>query len=208
MKGFFTKQRQTIFVISVCLLILLIYIGGAKKANAQANLPEDIAIAAIVEKWLYLAVSPLTVDIEPALIGADGSLNIGTSPEIVFSVGTNNPNGWYIEMKGENNGLKSSTMDLTINSVSATSTLLGGTDGYGANATSTLSGVLIGELYDYYGTDTVGEIINQYKFLASNPGINPLTDVLKMQIKAAASITTPPAADYSDIIFITLTPII
>lgn len=204
MKVFFIKH----FVILVCFVMLLAGLGGVNKADAQADLPEDVAIAAIVETWLYLAISPLTVDIEPALIGPDGTLNIGTSPDIIFTIGTNSPNGWYVEMKGENNGLRSESMDLTIDSVNATSTLLAGTDGYGANATATLVGVLLGELYDYYDTDTVGEIINDYKLLASNTGANPLTDVVKMQIKAAASITTPAAADYSDIIFITLTPLI
>jgi len=126
---------------------------------------------------------------------------------IILRVGTNN-NGWEINIKGRNNGLRSSATDYTIGSVSDFSLLTAGTDGYGINATSTLEGVLVEETYDHYGTDTVGELIDSYNLLASRNSLNMTSDVLRMQIKAAASIMTPVGEDYLDIITITLSPII
>lgn len=208
MKRSLLKKRNLIFIILFFFTVFLTNFSLTKKAEAQVELSEDVAIAAIVETWIYFVISPLAVDIEPALIGIDGTLNIGTSPDIVFSVGTNNVGGWYIEMKGKNSGLKSLSTNAVIDSVNSTSTLVAGTDGYGANATGTLTGVSIGELYDYYGTDTVGEIVDSYNLLALKESENLLTDVVKVQIKAAASIMTPAAIDYSDVIIITLTPII
>lgn len=202
------KQRRffRFFLILICFVI---FFTLAKFKTVQAQeLPQDIAIAAIVEPWLYLEVSPFMIDLEPDLVAADGSFNVGISSDIFLKVGTSNSEGWYLKIQGRNNGLKSLSTDYTISSISGTSALAAGTDGYGANATSTLEGVFIGELYDYYGSDIVGELVNEYRVLASMASGHAISEVVKMQIKAAASIMAPADSDYADIIIVTITPTI
>lgn len=175
---------------------------------AQSEIPKDIFIAASVQPWLYFEVSPLVLTLSPDLVSQEGIFNIGETPEVIFKVGTSNPDGWEIKIKGQNNGLKSLAANYIISSVNGTSTLVAGSEGYGAQATSTLNGVLINSIYDYYETNTVGEIINEYKILASKNSSNALAEVLKFKIKASASITTPADVEYSDIIILTIAPIL
>ncbi len=208
MSNFFSKKRKFIFIALLACFIFFSGIFFNKETVRAQELSEDIAIAAIVDMWFYFEILPVLADLEPALVEADGSLNIGTTPDIVLRVGTNNNNGWEIKIRGRNNGLRSSATDHTINSVSNFSLLTAGTDGYGMNATGTLEGVLVEEIYDHYGTDTVGELIDNYNLLASRNSLNMTSDVLRIQIKAAASIMTPVGEDYLDIITITLSPII
>ncbi len=208
----FSLSNALIFLMNKCLfslIIFIIFISPVLTAISPAQAEElshDIAIAAMVEAWLYFEISPLIIDLEPDLVAADGSLNIGQSEPVIVSIGTNSPDGWSIEIKGQNSGLKSPAADYTIFSISGTSTLSAGTDGYGANATSSLSGVFIGDFYQYYDTDTVGQIISQPTLLAFNHNRHALAEVARIRIKAAASLLTPAANDYSDEINITLLP--
>lgn len=179
--------------------------GSLPKIEAQES-TSTVAITAIVEAWLDFSVTPTSTTLQPPLVQADGTLNVASSTDIVLTLGTNAPNGWGITIKGQNAGLYSSNRGHLIPTVVGTSTIATGTEAYGANATSTLAGVVIGNYYDYYGTNTVGEIASSTsRNLASKSTSNSTQSVANMKVKATATDTTPPANDYSDTITLTAT---
>lgn len=196
------KFRKVILSL-LSLFLVISLVGGVFifKAKAQSQ-GRDIGVTATVEAWLTFTVSTTTVSLTPPLVQSDGSLNIGTSPDIILNIGTNAYGGWQVRIKGANGGLKRTNPDYTIPTVNATGTVATGTEAYGANADDLVSGVTIGEYYDYYGTNTVGQISTQDSSLASKTSPNSPTDVVKMMIKASARDTTPPG-NYSDTITLT-----
>jgi len=215
MEEFLLKNRKVILAGLTCLiasvLVFVSIIGGGydyltQRAEAQTTTSTDITVTAIVEAWLSFEVSTTTLDITPPLVTADGTFNIGSTIDIGLSLGTNAENGWDIDIRGLRDGLYSTTTDHTIDSVSGTGVLVDtGVEGYGANATSTMTGATIGALYNSYGTDTVGEIITTDRQLATKATPNLAELVANMQVKAAAANDTPPAFDYSDTITLTAT---
>lgn len=193
-----------------CLLAgtLLLFLFPQTGFAQSLFLVQDVYIAAIVQPWLYLEVFPLEISLSPDLVTVEGELNIGESEEIILKVGTSNPDGWEIKVKGKYNGLFSLATNYTIPTVKNFATLNLGEEGYGLQATSTLEGVTINPIYDFYGTLTVGEISkNEYKSLAKKLSSNSLSSVAKMKIKASASFLTP-AGDYTDEIILTIIPLI
>ena len=209
LEEFVLKFRKEIIVAIISLGVLFIGFFGSgtlfQKGLAQTA-TGTVAVTAIVEAWLDFSATPTAVVLSPPLVQSDGTLNIGSSPPIDLILGTNAPNGWGITIRGANAGLYSTTTAHLIPTVVGTSTLATGTEAYGANATSTLSGVTIGSYYDYYGTNTVGEIASSTSYnLASKSTANSTQPVAKMQVKATASDVTPPAGNYSDTITLTAT---
>lgn len=170
------------------------------------EISRDIFIAAIVQPWLYFEVSPLDLPLSPDLVSPEGNFNIGESPDVIFKVATNNEGGWQIEMKGKNGGLSSLATGYTISTVTVTSTLIAGNEGYGGQATTTLEGVILNQIYNFYGTNIVGEIPKEYRVLLTKYSSNSLSEVAKMKIKATASALTP-AGDYTDEIILTIIPL-
>lgn len=202
------KHRQIILKALTCLVLTAVIsaclgpISLFRTAEAQEQ--EDVVVTATIESWLDFSVSPTSTAIAPALVGVDGSVAIGSTGDIDLQVGTNNPLGWNVTIRGTNAGLYSTTSDHTITTVSSTSTLVAGTDGYGANATSTLGGATIDGLYNYYGSNTVGEIATtSASTLVDKSSANGMGSVANMQVRAAATSTTPAANDYSDTITLT-----
>lgn len=193
-------------LISFFLFSLFSFLNYQNKALALDDIPKDIFIAAIVEPWIYFDISPLTFNLQPDLVAPDGTLHIGESPEILIRVGTSNPYGWEIKIKGKNNGLKSEAANYLIPSVIGSAPLIVGIEGYGLNATATFQGVIINPIYSYYNTNIVGEIIDQYRLLASKFNSHLLEEVVRMKIKATASMMTPAEENYLDIINITINP--
>lgn len=193
---------------SIFLKLILIFLFFSQKSFAQLEIPKDIFIAATVQPWLYLEVFPLDLTLSPDLVSPEGVFNIGETQDVSFFVGTSNPSGWEIKMRGKNNGLKNLATGYVISSVFSSSTLVAGKDGYGAQATSTLAGVEINPIYDYYGTNTVGEVIKDYRMLAKKESPNSTQEVLKMKIKASASIFAPASLEYSDEVEFTILPLL
>lgn len=210
LEEFVLKFRKEIIVTIFSLAVVLVtnFLGGGtvfKGGMAQAATTSDIGVTAVVEAWIDFSATPTQVSLLPYLVQSDGTLNIGSSTDIVLSLGTNALNGWDIEIKGAQNGLYSTTSAYLIPTVSGTSTLATGTEAYGANATATLSGVEIDNTYyNFYGSNTVGEISSSTPHtLASKSSPNPTQSVVKLVVKATAANTTPPADNYSDIITLT-----
>lgn len=191
------------------LLTLFLFLTIFKPVFAQnLQIPKDILIAAIVQPWLYFEVSPLDLTLSPDLVSIEGRFNIGESPEVIFKVGTSNPGGWEIKIKGKNNGLKSSATGYIISTVNGTSSLSAGNNGYGLQATTTLAGVIINPIYNYFDTSVVGEIVSDYRVLATKYSSNLTLEVVKIKIKAAASIMAPADVEYTDFIISTVIPLI
>ncbi len=200
-------KKGALFKAVLILFCILFFWRGVEKIDAQqVEISQDVLIAAVVQIWLDFRISTTTLELLPPLVAVDGTLNVGSSTDVVLSLGTNNSGGWDIKIKSLNNGLYSSAADYTISSSAPVSDLVAGTEGYGANATSLFSGVSIEEIYDYYGTDTVGELVNQYRVLSFYDSYHQMVDIVKLQIKAAASLMTPSGYDYQDTIVITIIP--
>lgn len=199
-----TELIATIVFLAMVLIANFWGGGSLPKIEAQES-TSTVAITAIVEAWLDFSVTPTSTTLQPPLVQADGTLNVASSTDIVLTLGTNAPNGWGITIKGQNAGLYSSNRGHLIPTVVGTSTIATGTEAYGANATSTSAGVVIGNYYDYYGTNTVGEIATTSRNLASKSSPNSTRSVANMKVKATAAETTPPGNDYSDTITLTAT---
>ena len=210
MEASLLKLRKLFLPIVGGIILGLIGIGTIKifaPEDVRADATSTVGVTATVESWLTFSVSPTSVSLSPALVDSTGTPHIGSSTVITLTLGTNNTGGWSISIQGANNGLYSTNASYLISTVSGTSTLSAGTDGYGANATATYAGVSIGNYYDYYGSDTVGEIASSTSHtLASKNSPNSQEDVVDMKIKAAAQVTTPSATDYSDTITLTAIP--
>lgn len=209
------ERKKIIFIIETIGILALVFLisGSGVKTNfpievakaEESTTTEEVTVSAVVYAWMDFEVSTTSLAIQPALVMADGSLNIGSTPDLNLSLGTNAPLGWQIRIKGQNNGLYSTSVNYTIASVNGTSTLSTTTpaEKYGANATNTTSTVTIDSYYDYYGTNTVGEIKTSDHVLASKPSRNEKVQVVKMQVKATATTLTPPGSDYRDTITLT-----
>lgn len=205
MKIRWLKILEKSLILSLFLFLLNIEIIYAQP---PPEIPRDILIAAIVQPWLYFEISPLNLPLSPDLVSPEGVFQIGESPEVIFKVGTNNEGGWEIKIRGKNGGLKSQATGYLLSTISGTSTLIAGNEGYGAQATSTLEGTILNPIYDFYQTDIVGEVPQDYRFLAIKYSRNSLAEVAKMKIKASASVMTPAGVDYTEEIISTIIPLI
>lgn len=170
---------------------------------ASAATTAEVGVTATVQAWLSITVSPVSVTLSPDLVDTAGGTHIGSSTQNVgISVGTNNSGGWSVTIKGLNNGLASSTN--LIASVTGSSTIAAGVDGYGANATNSISNVTIADYFKYWGTTNVGQIATSTN-LASRNTYQSLQQIALMKVYAAAT-STKPSGSYQDTITLTVTP--
>jgi hypothetical protein len=158
------------------------------------------------------------VTLTPSLVDAAGTAHIASSTNIDLQVGTNSTGGWNVTIQGKYGGLchssatGTSCSDPTNNLIASVATggttaLSAGTDGYGANATNTLSGVTIGTYYANWNTDTVGAIASSTsQTLASKTSANSAQSVAYLKIKAASE-TTQKSGSYYDTITLTATTV-
>lgn len=172
------------------------------KVSADTSSTTAVNVSATVSEWLAFSISTSTVQLTPDLVDIAGGTHIGSSTAIDLSIGTNASNGWSTTIKGANSGLVSGSNSIA--STNSTSTLVAGTDGYGVNATSTLSGVTVGKYYDYWNTNTVGGVTSTEQTLVSKATSNDTTPVAEIKIMAACDKLQPPGT-YSDTITLTTT---
>ncbi len=207
LEQFVLEHRKTILQFFAVLLSFVLLLGPFtllrwQKVTAQVN--QNVDVSGTIEAWLVFTVSPTSTTLTPAMVQADGTANIASSTQISLSVGTNNPSGWDVTIRGTNHGLlRSGTPQYRIPTVTGTSTLSAGTDGYGANATSTLSGVAVGSLYDFWNTFTVGEISSSTaNNLLGKGNENSTQEVGRLKIYSAANTADPPGT-YQDTVILT-----
>ena len=113
--------------------------SGLLSISGLIGLPSDVSatntatvtVTATVEAWIDIQVSTTSTPITPSLVDSAGGLHVGSTTAINVSVGTGDPAGWTVNIKGVNDGLDYGATD-TVASVNTTSTLSAGTDGYGA----------------------------------------------------------------------------
>lgn len=172
-----------------------------------ATATQTVSVTATVQSWLLFSVSPTSTALSPDLVNTSGGTAIGSSTNITLMGGTNDAGGWSITIRGANGGLATSTFDL-IESVatgtSASTTLTAGTDGYGANATTVLSGASIGAPYNNWGTAKVGAIASTTSQTLVNGPVTASTTLATMKIYAAAN-ADQPAGTYGDTVTLTIT---
>jgi len=161
---------------------------------------ETVEVSATVSAWLSFAVTPTTTSITPDLVTSAGGINIGESDYIKITTGTNGVSGYSLDIKSANASLDYGATD-TI--VSASATLVAGTDGYGAQATSSDGDVTIGVWYNMAtSTNDVGALQATDRDLADTNG-ETSDDISWLTLKAAAT-STKAIGTYTDTLTLTL----
>ncbi len=203
------KHKDIVFVLGIGLVLTIAAIIGTSGMIAIPNFASaattaTVGVTATVEPWITITADPNSVTLSPSLVNIGGGTSIGSSTQnVAIDVGTNSDSGWSVSIKGANDGLEYSATG-TIASVAASSTLVAGTDGYGANASTTLAGVTIGSLYSDWGTAKVGEIKTGGQTLASKTTSQASQTIATMKVYAAAT-STKPSGSYTDTITLTVT---
>jgi len=217
------KNKGIVFAL---VLGLILTVAGLTGLIGKIVLPKVLAatatqtveVTATVEAWLQFTANPSSVTLLPSLVDSAGTGHIGSSTNVTLNLGTNAVSGWNITIEGKYAGLCHSSATGTTCSTSSdnlivsvptggTTALSAGTDGYGANATPTLSGVTIGTYYNNWNSDTVGAIASSTsQTLASKSTPNASVDVAYLKIKAASEIAQK-SGSYYDTITLTATTV-
>lgn len=177
---------------------MLMISGTIGLPNPASAATETVTVTATIVESISISVTPTSTALSPDLVDISGNTFIGSSTDIQIVVSTNNSGGYNLTIEGANNGL--ATSSFLIASVSPTSTIVAGTDGYGANATSVQATITAN--YDYWGTDDVGQIATSTALSSyGNPVTNSTTTI---KIKAAAD-SAQEAGVYEDTITLTAT---
>lgn len=201
------KHWDVVFALGIGFIVFLIGIigmsGTVPWTSCVSAATETVEIQATVASWVSLQVSPTSTTIAPDLVTAAGGVNIGESDYIQITGGTNNANGYSLDIKSLNAALCHSEGCATGTISSATATLVAGVDGYGSQATSSDGDVSIDAAYDYStSTNDVGGMETTDQDLADTTGPSS-DDITWLTFKAAATSTKPSGA-YLDIITLTL----
>jgi len=182
---------------------------------------KEFEVTAVVSAWLSFSVSPTTTPLSPNLVDTGGGLHYGSSTNVTLNVGTNAANGWNVTIQGKYGGICHSTAtgtacatttdNLIASVATGTPTALDitppGSDGYGANATPTASGVTVDTYYDDWGTQTVGAIASSTsQLLASKGNANASQDVALLKIFATSQ-QAQKSGTYYDTVTLTATSV-
>lgn len=200
-------MKTKVWLTILTAIILVWTIINLAKAQQEAR---PLSVSAIVNTWLNFDVSTTTLSLSPDLIDLAGDLNIASSTIISVFVGTNHNSGWSLSISSTSTdcpGSKLTSGQNYISMNSATSTVVTGQDAYGANATSTLSGVQIGSYYNFWNSSpiVVGEICSTGQTLASYNQPHPFQEALKIKFYASCDLDQP-SGTYTDTVVLTLTP--
>jgi len=154
---------------------------------------EEITVTATVSEWMTLAASASTTGtLSPDLVDTAGVTHIGSSTPLTLTMGTNSSDGYSVTASSSNAGLKATT---TISTGIATTTLSAGVNGYGIQATSTVSN-LVQAVYNWAtSTQNVGAATSSTKMLSKSTTAS--ADVVWMTVKAACLVTTA-VGSYTD----------
>lgn len=200
-----TKQlkrfKSTFSILSVGLVIASMAALPVSAAQTQ----QTIVVTATVQAWMYFAVSSSAATLTPALVNSSGVTNIGSSSAITMDLGTNATGGWSMTITGTNNGLASTTAALgTIATVDTSSSISAGSDGYGAQATSTK--VIVAALYNSWlsPTNIVGAVSTTANTLMSTTSAMASSTVGSIRFAATSGQDQAPGT-YTDTVTLTAT---
>jgi len=171
-----------------------------KQVDAATTDTAGITVSATVAQTISINVSSSALDLGTLAVG---SVSVTSTN---FTVKTNAANGYTVTIEGYGDGSTGGLYGTTTSYLvtSTATTLSAGTEGYGAQGTSTNPAKLkIYSAYDYVGTDQVGALATTPANFASSS--SPTTgDTGGLYLKAAISSVTP-ADTYNDYITLTAT---
>ena len=167
---------------------------------------DTVAVTATIESWISVNIIQATLPLGVLVTSAGGSV-IGSATTSV-QVGTNDTDGWTMTIEGEGSGAAGGLYSTIETHLIGTATPVGtGVDGYGAQATTTESGVSINGAYDLTG-NTVGLIPQgSSPDIASGSAARALSHAFTLTVKASSATDNPAANDYGDTITLTATVI-
>jgi len=207
------KENSSIFVAlavgivlaAVCLLSIWGMIAWPGISNATQTATVTINVSAEVKEWLTFGASTTNASMTPDLVNTAGATAVASSSAINLSLGTNTSQ-WSLTIRGTNNGLSRVGGGASISSVadSATATVSAGVDNYGANATTSYSGVTVGTYYASWGNTVVGALRTGGQVLASRNGGHSYANVATIRMYAACD-AAQLAGTYTDTVTITAT---
>ncbi|MBD3208324.1 MAG: hypothetical protein GF370_02645 [Candidatus Nealsonbacteria bacterium] len=203
------KERSAFLeiVLSGGIALLITILGVMNLSNSSplvspaSAATDTVSVQTTIQEWISFSVAPTSTSLTPDLVDASGGTHIGSSTDITLTAGTNSANGYSIDAKDQNAGLCHSGGCGTHNISSGTTTLSAGTDGYGAQATSTDADVTIHSNFNYWGNDDVGGLETSDKSLADTAGSSSGDQTL-FKLKAAAA-ASDPSGTYSDTVTLT-----
>jgi hypothetical protein len=158
-----------------------------------------IAATATIQEWLSFDVEPNTMNLGD-LVDTGGNTFIGTATS-TLTLGTNNENGWFVDIRSSNAALVHSSGTSTGQILSATSTVAAGEDHYGAQCAS--RDATCSTPYNKTANDVKG-LADTDELFASTSAPGSLEEVI-LTVKAASTITNTPGT-YSDTITLTALP--
>lgn len=207
------KNWNIILFLGIGLMVMIVgmfgLMGNRSATNyvSAANTTTTVGVTATVEPWLSISVDPSSVTLSPSLVDSAGDTHIGSSTaNVAITAGTNAP-GWSIGITGLNNGLATSTYDV-IDSVAlaASTTVAGGVDGYGANATNSIAAATVDSLYNGWATAKVGAIRTGSQPMVTGSSTSS-QGVALMKVYAACD-AAQVAGTYADTITLTITSVL
>ncbi|KPJ71314.1 hypothetical protein AMJ50_02350 [Parcubacteria bacterium DG_74_3] len=180
--------------------------GSARKWGIYCTYEvlETIGVQATIKSWISFSVSATSTTLSPEMVDSTGGVHIASSSVISLTAGTNNTSGYSIDIKSLNAALCHQNGCGTAQISSASTTLLVGNDGYGAQATSSDPEVTISASYNHAtSTNTVGGLETTNNDLADTTGPG-FEDIIWLTLKAAAT-STKIYGIYEDIVTLTCT---
>jgi len=178
--------------------------GMIAQPSSVSAATETVTVYATVEAWVSLAVSPTTTTMSPALVSTTGGVSIGESDYIQITCGTNGTSGYSLDIKSANEALCHSGGCGTASISSASTTLVAGTDGYGAQATSTDGDVTIDSDFNLATSSNAVYGLESGDADLADTGGPTSGDISWLTLKAAAT-STKQSGTYDDTITLTLT---
>ena len=209
MEEIILKYRKTIIKTLALGLVVAVMAGpiglfGVVFAQEQNN-EDTVEVTATVEAWAELIIDETELTLDPDLIQADGTANVGIA-STTFQVGTSNVDGWNLQMQGANNGLLHAEEgnDALIGTVTEREGLVAGDAGYGVNLEAILG--TVEEDYEYDGEDenTVGPVNDTATTIMSHNEAHDTEEAGTFHVRAAAD-STQEQGDYEDSITLTAT---
>ncbi len=193
------RERESKVVAILLISAVLIMSQGGFWLNLEP--PKADASAVTVSATVTQTVT-CTTALTSTAFGTLTSSAVSTStPNATTSVATNDGNGMTLSVLDANAGLATSSPAYTIPSPAignpATATLAAGTEGYGIQATSSNSSIIVAARYNLSG-NTVGGLTTANQVLASSTAAIS-SSIVTVTHLAAISATTQAAA-YADTI--------
>jgi hypothetical protein len=182
-----------------------------RSSYSLSNIADDtIMVTAIVPPIFRFALSPNPSNVTDAFTTTLSDATVASTSGTTVTITTNAKGGWIAWAKDSEQGLYSSSanydIDTTSNGAPGTpSTLTAGTEGYVMDVNATQVGTAYctpapAAEYNGVAADSGGELFANFEQIGYCTGGVSDGDTLTLIERAAISIVTPAATDYSDLI--------